>query len=357
MLKDKFVILKRVLHLPVAKIGYPCLVVLVLSACQNAIDMPQYYANDQYLVMNSIVTAGNKVKVSITRSVFFLDYNDNSDSIFANLKDAQVRLTINSVEEQLGLDSTGNWFCSTLIPQPSDTITLWATDGVDTVRCGVKIPQHVDLLIDTVCISRSFVWTMEYRRDEQGNIIYDSLGNALRDTTGWDMRPLYKATVGVIDPYPQQDGYIAAVRHINEYEDNSIKVGGSYAPAWNTYTYTSASNILLSQLGYSISTTNFTSDNYLNGDTLQFTVSPYFYVNKTSTAYSQQVRHVYLIVDVYHTSYDYYRFLESANLSNYSGNTSITSLLGEPAHTYCNIQNGLGIVGVQTLTSDTICLY
>lgn len=329
--------------------------VMLLVACRSAIDMPDYYANDQHLVINSIITAGDTVKVNVTHSVFFLNYR--SDTVIPTVADADVRLTVNNQTERLALDDDCMWFRSTLIPQPGDSVTLWVSDGIDTAICAAKIPQTVSVLIDTTCVSRNFIWTLEYRRDEQGNIIYDSLGNAFRDTTGWDMRLLYKATVGVVDPYPQSDGYIAAARHVNEYADGTMKVGSNYAPAWNTYTYTSASNILLSQLGYSISTTNFTSDNRLNGDTLQFTVNPYFYVNNTSTAQSQQIHHVYLIVDIYHITYDYYRFLESANLSNYSGNTGITSLLGEPAHTYTNVSGGLGIVGSQALTSDTLLLY
>ncbi len=328
-----------------------------LLSCQNAVEMPESYSSEQYLVMNSIVTAGEPIRVSVSRSIFFLDYENNTS--FPIVQDAVVKVKNNDETEVLSPDSTGQWYISkNIIPSVGDSLTIIATDQKDTVFGSVVVPEKIDLQIDTTCVSRGFKWTLDYRYDSLGNYVYDSLGNEIRDTTGWDMRPLYNVTVSLKDPAEHRDGYIAAARNINEYADSTLAVGSQYPIAWKTYTTTTASNLILSQFGYNLTTSNFTSDQNLNGETLKFTFNSIFFVNNTSTAISHKIKHVYLVVDVYHLSYEYYYFLYTANLSsNYSGNTSILSLLGEPQHTYSNITNGLGIIGVQTLTSDTLVMF
>ena len=338
------------------RLTYISLIALILCACENKVDMPAKYSADPQLVLNSIITAGQPVQISLSRSVFMLDYTDQNS--IPNVTDGQVRFTVNDSTENLTYQPDQQSYNSYLIPTSGDSITIWATDDTDTIYGSVTIPEKIDILIDTVCVNRGFKWTLDYRRDSLGNYVYDSLGNEIRDTTGWDMRPLYKATVRLKDPYPQRDAYLAAAFHINEYADTTTAIGARYPIAWKTYTTTTASNLVLSQLGYNVTTSAFTSDHNLNGDTLRFTFSPNFFVNKTSIATSNQIKHIYLVVQVYHLDYDYYNFLASANLSsNYSGNTSILSLLGEPQHTYSNIHNGLGIIGAQTLTSDTLVMY
>ena len=336
----------------------------LLSSCQNVVEMPESYSSEQHLVMNSVITAGDPVHVSVSRSIFFLDYENNNS--FPIVQDAEVIVKNTDETEVLRIDSTRQWYVSkNIIPAVGDSLTIIATDHKDTIYGSVVVPEKIGLKIDTTCVSRGFKWTLDYRYDSLGNYVYDSLGNEIRDTTGWDMRPLYNVTVSMKDPAEHRDGYLAAARHINEYADSTIAIGSQYPIAWQTYTTTTASNLILSQLGYNLTTSNFTSDYNLNGETLKFTFSSNFFVNNTSTAMSHQIKHVYLVVDVYHLSYEYYYFLYTANLSsNYSGNTSIFSLLGEPQHTYCNVSNlsadkpsGLGIIGVQTLTSDTLTLY
>jgi len=346
------------------KLAYILLSVVLLISCENVVELPDTYNTSNQMVLNSVVNADQPVEVSITKTLFLTEFNKNQP--LEVIADAFVQLTINEQTEVLTLDSTGQWYVSKMLPQVGDSVSICAIYDGDTVRGGVVVPQKVDIHVDTVLVSRNFVWVSDFARDSAGNYIYgadgdhlrDSLGNYVRDTAGWDMRPLYKATVKVSDPYPQRDGYLAVAKHINEYADTTMSIGTVYPIAWNTYTTTTASNMVLSYLNYNITTSNFTSDYKLNGEQLQFTFSPNFFVNNMTTAMSRRISHIYLVVEVYHLTYDYYRFLATANLSsNYSGNTSVLSLLGEPQHTYCNLEGGLGFMGAQTLCSDTLVMY
>ena len=328
------------------------LLTMFVVGCTTPIDLPEKYVGERQLVICGLITSEQPVRIKLTKSVSMLEYNGS----FPMVDGATVRLIVNGVTENLVQDTTG-FYCSTMLAHAGDSVVVWASDGQDTAWVSAIMPSAVELTIDTVCEKREFLWTMQYRRDSLGNYVKDSAGQYIRDTMGWNLRLYYDAKVSFPDPANTKDAYIASAYHFYEFEDDDFSKPTDEQPKWNTVTYVSASNLLLSELGYDVTTTNFTSDTLRDGKVLSYTIKPYCLIDRTSIGLSGQVRHAYMVAKVYHTNHEYYRFLETANLSSYTGGTGFSSILGEPVKTYSNINGGLGVLGVQTLSVDTLVLY
>lgn len=288
----------------------------MLTACYKDIDLEKYRP-EPTLVLNSILSPDEIVRVQVARTVFFTDHRETD----TNIADAEVKMYVNGkYTETLRYDEASRMYLSDYHPVPGELISLEAESSLGHVSGQGIIPEVVP--IEGVRLTA--------RTFDDPDQMYWTPGGV---TYGKSYEATYYITF--TDPSVERNFYFIR-----------IESGDGIAAETIDYSY---DEVFLSQQESIDGITTDTgiygnegrtfSDNLFNGN--RYTLK----IVEKAPLYTNDSRPRKIIL--YSLSEDYYHYLTGIfNTDEESVKGSLTDLgLTEPSPHYSNITGGTGIVG------------
>lgn len=287
--------------------------IIILSACESDVEFSGEQM-ESLPVLNSVVTAGEPVRVYFTRSVFILD---NRDATYVT--DATVELHINDTfVETLRLESgemlageTSYYYQATTAPRSGDKVTIRArSEEFSEWVSGTTIVPYSPTVGG---VELSVSGTAEWRISGKASLLLSD--SAEEDNYYW----MYGMVI--YDRNPQNEGYFISYEYFT-YTDVAFSGGAN-------------TDVLGEMLGDSDSIVVF-DDTLLDGK------SDYRLNMEWGLPEEWATEGTYFEICCQQIDQHLYKYYRSLSLSDSN------SLFGEPVQIHSNIEGGLGIVGSQS---------
>lgn len=281
----------------------------LFSSCEKIIEFDGEKTKP-LLVLNSVLKADSAVKVHISKSRFFLDY----DNEMSDINNATVKLWVNDVEQaNLQFTGEGNYY-SSYIAKVGDKIKIKASaSSFDDISSNTIIPEIPEVLsIDTV-----------YTHENDGGYISRILNfditftDTLKDDDYYlvyCMQRTYQDYIYEGKNYQEYGIYLFSDDIIFENENRGNFAGED---VFGSATYNTFTDDLINNKEYS----------------LRMKTHDYNYGNE----YQQKITYVFYFQKI---TKEWYLYLRTTSLVS-----NDFSMFSEPVQVYSNIQNGLGILG------------
>ena len=313
---------------------------ILLASCEKEIEF-NGKQTDPKLVVNSIVGTDDPVKAYISKSYFFLDYDENTQA--PNDLVASLYVNGNHIGE-LTPSADTVWhnyemndyqlihcFVNDYCPQEGDIVQIKASaNGFDDVEGTTSaLPKFVDCPME-VEVTEWHTSHPYYYNDE--------IQDYVPDTTILEISGTMDLTFTVTDPNPGKTDYF----RLTTSRDNNMWVGQNRRyisfdyddPIFETgmmeNDFFDASDLDTRPEGV------FT-DMLFDGSSYRIKVELYFDC-KLAEDFDPDFYQVSFMVE--HLSKEYYNYLNTCNQGD-----DYLQILSEPIHTYSNVTNGYGIVG------------
>lgn len=314
-----------------------CFVLLSVVSCMKEIDL-EHLRPAPRLVLNSVMTVGQPVTASLSRTWFYTEDKPN-----VTLTDANVHLYVNDQlygqmtwkEGDSGYNNRG-YYQSPYLPKQGDRLKITA-----------NMKEYKEVVAETIIPEPVFIQKASYRVD---TIRYANNSQSVEQ----------RVLVTFQDNPDRSDFYL-----INFYLDypvwdsEKLEFTGEYAqiPAYVDYSddplFSSSLTALEKIMGYdwlSGKHGRVFTDDLINGKTYTINVSPgYYYIPGYSSymeAYNSDFP-IYYTVVLQTISEGYYRYMKS--ILDIDDGTLQESLAGsgfaEPIRIYSNVVGGTGILG------------
>ena len=322
---------------------------MLLVSCEKEIEF-KGEQSDPKLVINSVVEPGQPIKARISKSVFFLDNNADTEppadvvaTLYVNgnrIGEMTPRIdTIWETEYYWTLEPTYRlWKVYTHPYRPSvgDEVKITASaNGFDDVEGATgTIPNHTACQIKDIRLIGSESWP-----DSDESV----------DTTNWHYYDTYEVAIEITDLQPGvTDFYKLAIdesQHFFEGYDPYLNYCYAYISDYSDPIFGAVSSTNIDVIDYQIDDPNGTFTDVLfdgRSYTIKLTVGFSHIITEDFVPDAYRVA-----VYVEHITKDYYKYLNTCNQGD--GDESFFS---EPIQTHTNVSGGYGIVGGRTV--DTL---
>ncbi len=313
---------------------------LLLSSCEKEIEF-NGKQTDPKLVVNSIVGTDEPVKAYISKSYFFLDYDENTqapDDLVASLyingnPIGELTPSADTIWHNYEMNDYRLIPClvNDYHPQEGDIVQIKASaNGYDDVEGTTSaLPKIVDCPMEAEV--KEWHTSHPYHYD-------DEIQDYVPDTTILEISGTMNLTFTVTDPNPGKTDYFRLItrrgsdtwvgqnkRYISFDYDDPI-----FEPVMTENDFIDASDLDTRPEGV------FT-DRLFDGGSYRIKVELYFDC-ELAEDFDPDFFKVSFMVE--HLSKEYYDYLNTCNQGD-----DYLQILSEPIHTYSNVTNGYGIVG------------
>ena len=313
------------------KLLYLAPLIYALTSCQKVIEF-NGPITDPMVVVNSLVSAGSPVKVTLSKSRFFL----SSDTIFTMIDTAAVSLFVNGEMKETLVHTSKGVFVGTYKPVAGDSVSLQVqVPGKNLINCSASIvPQVPVISIDTTTMLtglKNAIFVVSGPKTG-GALVFDTLGT----TIGRKLKLVLK-----FNDNPAKQNFYRLVVYTKTY--SAINVTNNYTFSFDDIV---SGNTNRDSIGppSSLSTNKFNvfTDDLFNGKqyALKFSVDDnkdIYFPGKTPLITKRE-----LYVDLQSISRDYYLYLQTRS------NAKNNNFFSEPVQVFSNISGGTGIMGSYT---------
>ena len=322
--------------------------IILLVSCNKVIEFNGTQTNPK-LVINSLVEVGQPVKASISKSVFFLDNEANTqcpDDLVATLyvngnRYGEMTPTYDTLvsndiwdPNDPSLGYVRKLYVSDYRPQVGDIIKITASaNGFDDVEGTTSpLPKPVDCAV-TDC--KTLYWGMHYGENNGGET----------DSTWYVVFYTLELNVEITDPNPgQTDFFRLHVENGSEFAD-SVNYMSCYAQYDDPVFGATVANDydIIDFSDYDLRPENVFTDVLFDGKTypIKLTISVMLRNDGTVPSEFYSIR-----MEAEHLTKEYYNYLNTCNQGD-----ETMQFFAEPIQTYSNVTNGYGIVGGRTVDS------
>ena len=313
---------------------------ILLASCEKQIEF-NGEQTDPKLVINSIVGTNEPVKAYISKSYFFLDYDENTqapDDLVASLyvngtHIGELTPSADTIWHNYEMNAYQlvPYLVNDYRPQEGDIVQIKASaKGYDDVEGTTSaLPKFVDCPME-----------MEVTEWHSSHPHYydDEIQDYVPDTTALEISGSMDLTFTVTDPNPGKTDYFRLIksrssnvwagqnhRYISFEYDDPI-----FEPVMTENDFIDASDLDTRPEGV------FT-DKLFDGGSYRIKVELYFSC-RLPEDFDPDFYKLSFMVE--HLSKEYYNYLNTCNQGD-----DYLQILSEPIHTYSNVTNGYGIVG------------
>lgn len=312
---------------------------LLLAACEKDIEF-NGEVTDPLMVVNAIIPQDSLLEVKITKSRFFMQYEDT----FETVKDATVELYVNGEFSESMLHAGNGRYISHYKLIEGDRIHLVSrAPNLKTTTADMQVVPPVTVVkLDTSLVIHAQNPILGFRFDDYENII--------TDTIGWTYWCTVNCKLTFSDPPNSENFYRLAI--LNKYYIDSVNYNTNYE--WFEKTdvvfgeNNQAANDMIDEGNYN--TYGTFTDDLFDGKKYRLTFSfdatfrhykngtpPSDYIPSGGGFYTAKPNELY--IDIQHLSKSYYLYLVTS--SKYNND----DLFAEPVQIHSNVNGGIGILG------------
>ena len=325
---------------------------IFLNSCEKEIEF-KGEQTDSRLVINSVVEPGQSVKARISKSVFFLDNNENTkvpSDLVATLYVNGNRIGEMTPQTDTIWETEYNWvfeptyrlwkiYTYPYCPAVGDEVTIKAlANGFDDVEGSTGIvPNHTNCQIKGLRLMSNELWPNAL--DDDGNII------------DWHYYDAYELLIELTDPHAGEIDFFKLSMdesyHYFEGYDHYNYYCHAYITGYDDPIFGAVSATNFDFVDYQINDPNGTFTDQL------FDGRSYTIKQPIGISYSQfeglEQNFCRVAVYVEHITKDYYKYLNTCNQGD-----EVDQFFAEPIQTHTNVNGGYGIIGGRTV--DTLWL-
>lgn len=321
---------------------------ILLTSCEKEIEF-KGEQTDSKLVINSIVETGQPVKARISKSVFFLDNDENTEAptdlvatlyVNGNLMGVMTPQTDTvwdpvyywTLEPSYYLWETYNY---PYVPTVGDVVKITASaNGFDEVDGTAEILDHTSCQIKDLQLMTSESWP-----DSDESV----------DTADWHYFDTYELSIELTDTHPGVTDFYKLTmdesHHFFEDDDHYHNFWTSYITDYSDPLFGAVSSTNIDVVDYQLSDPNGTfNDHFFDGRSYTLKLSIGFHHKKNVASVTDSCR---VAVYVEHITKDYYNYLNTCNQGD-----EVDQFFAEPVQTHTNVNGGYGIVAGRTV--DTL---
>ena len=315
---------------------------LLLSSCEKQIEF-NGEQTDPKLVINSIVGTDEPVKAYISKSYFFLDYDENTqapDDLVASLyvngnPIGELTPSADTIWHNYEMNAYQlvPYLFNDYRPQEGDIVQIKASaNGYDDVEGTTSaLPKSVDCPMEAEVTE----WhtSHPYHYD-------DEIQDYVPDTTVLEIKGYMDLTFTVTDPNPGKTDYFRLIKS----KSSDMEMGPNRPWRYISFDYDDpifepvmTENEFFDASDLDTRPEGVFTDKLFDGGSYRIKVHLYFSC-RLPEDFDPDFYKVSFMVE--HLSKEYYNYLNTCNQGD-----DYLQILSEPIHTYSNVTNGYGIVG------------
>lgn len=329
-----------------------------LVSCEKEIEFKGEQI-DPKLVINSIVEPGKPVKAYISKSMFFLD-NEGNTQAPADLV-ATLYVNGNRIGEMTPTEDTvwqGYQYVDLDSVKPVyKTVLAYVSDYRPNMGDIVKITALANGFDDvdgsTSPLPNEVAWSILGYQIIDWEYIepYDGYYDEFEEDTIWQITGKIELTIEVTDPNPGQIDYFRIQVEDASFSDDinvdGLYIGVSYDdPVFGANI--SNDDVIAIDFDFQSRPQGVFTDVIFDGKSYQIKLPLNLYLNLIGGTLPEYLQ---LPVSMEHLSKEYYNYLNTCEQAD-----EIMQFFAEPVQTFSNINSGYGIVGGHTLNSRSINL-
>ena len=312
---------------------------LLLSSCEKQIEF-NGEQTDPKLVINSIVGTDEPVKAYISKSYFFLDYDENTqapDDLVASLY-----VNGNHIGEltpsadtfwhnyEMNVYELIPYYVNNYHPQEGDIVQIKASaNGYDDVEGTTSaLPEFVDCPMEMEVTE----WHGRYHHD------FNYETQEYEEDSVWNVWGYMNLTFTITDPNPSKTNYFRLTTSRNSnmtIGENKRYISFDYDDP--IFEPVMAENDFIDASDLDTRPEGVFTDRLFDGGSYRLKLKVYFDCT-VDEDFDPDFFRVPFMVE--HLSKEYYNYLNTCNQGD-----DYLQILSEPIHTYSNVTNGYGIVG------------
>lgn len=310
---------------------------ILLTSCEKEIEFNGEQI-DPKLVINSIVEPGQPVKANISKSVFFLDNENNTqapDDLVATLYVNGNRIGEMTPHDDTVTDSEGHYLPDLNLYK---IIKVYTHDYCPAEGDVVKITASANGFDDVEGSTSALPNAVTWHLGDLQTIFWETEFDVYEEDTVWSILGQFELTVEVTDPNPSQTDYFRILLgNDHEYDYES---GNTY------YIRTSYDDPIF---GANVSDSDFIdfdfqsmpegvfTDVLFDGKSYQIKMPLYVYLNLLDGDIPDTFSFYF---NMEHLSKEYCYYLNTCEQAD-----EVMQFFSEPIQTYSNVEGGYGIVG------------